>query len=82
MNWHDTLAGAVGGLRLDERDAADEAARLVEIDGKAKPGLEWIDIGGQFPSPCAKALLDAHGLERVVAGIEQSEAAAGLMIAS
>ena len=60
-----------------QRLAAEEAARLVPGDGEAEAGLERRVVGADVVAPVAETLLDAAGVEAVMAGMRQAVRRAG-----
>ena len=57
-----------------ERPAAEEAARLAELDAKAQPGLQRRLLRGQLVPPRQPPALDAQRLQRQVARVAQPHA--------
>ena len=57
--------------------AAEETARLVPCDGETEAGLERRVVGTDVVAPVAEPLLDAAGVETIMAGVGEAVRRAG-----
>ena len=73
LELHQAL-GAPGRLLAQQRLTADEAAGFVPLDRESEARLQRRVLVGDVMAPVPVGLLDAQGVERVVARMHEPEA--------